>query len=257
MKLTILIFITLTTFLLGCSKSDETILHFTFHKPTINKTPVTPPNTSKAILVDATRDGGVWWYPQSSATGFSSTNDHQGKNLAYYLRGFGYQVDELPRGTVITKEILSKYSNIIRAGGFGNYTQQEIAAYEAFLSVSSSLLLLQDHLTNFTNDQLSVHLGVMFEGAQAGTITSFVPHPVTAGVTSFPYMMGSVIRNPDASKITVVGYLQETTTGESSINAVMGILNHPTSKIFFIGDVNGLETIAQPFTSNLVNWLFR
>jgi hypothetical protein len=203
--------------------------------------------SSKLILIDASRDGGVWWYPQSS--GFSAANHHQGKALADYLRNLGYKVHELPRGAAITSELLNKYSNIIRAGGFGNYTTTEIAAYESFLNKSSSLLLLQDHLTNFPNDQLSTRLGINFQGAQQGTINQFVPHAVTSGVTSFNFYVGSVIKNPDLSRMTILGSLPTA--------AAMGILTHSTSRIFFIGDMNGLEAVPQPFTLNLAQWLFR
>lgn len=211
-----------------------------------------PPPSGKTILIDASKDGGVWWFPQVGP--FSSTDNHQGKNLADYLRSLGYYVDELGRGTVVTSAILNNYTNVIRCGGYRNYTADELAAYESFLSRSTSLLLLQDHLANFTNDQLSAQLGLNFEGVQGGTITSFAQHEVTTGVSSFPYMEGSYIKNPDASKITVIGSLQ-LSSGENY--CVMGIVKHPNANIFFIGDVNGLEQTPQPFTSNLTDWLFR
>ncbi len=210
--------------------------------------------SSKSILVDASRDGGVWWSPQSSAMGFSAEINHQGKMLVDYIKTLGFEVNELARGTVITKDLLSKYSKIIRAGAFGNYSSDEIAAYTSFLNGPNSLLLLQDHLGNSSNDNLSAQLGLPFTGSIGGTITSFTNHSVTTGVSSFPFMVGSVINNPDQSKITVIGQLSSSSAEGS---AAMGILKHSTSKIFFIGDVNGIEQLPQPFTSNLVNWLFK
>jgi hypothetical protein len=209
------------------------------------------------ILIDATRDGGVWWFPQSSQTGFSPVDEHQGKKLADYLRYLGYQVDELGRGELITAGILNQYSYVIRAGGFGNYTPEELNAYESFLGKQSSLLLLTDHLSNFTNDQLSASLGLNFEGAYDDIVTSFQSHPVTAGVTSFPFMVGSVIRNYNPTFVSVTGTMQISLNGENRDAGVMGTVTHGVSKIFFIGDVNGLETVPQPFTSNLVSWLFK
>jgi len=39
---------------------------------------------------------------------------------------------------------------------------------------------------------------------------------------------------------------------------VMGILyTYSNSRIFFLGEINGLETIPQPFTQNLFTWLFQ
>src|SRR5688500_2334078 len=78
-----------------------------------------PTQTNNKILIDASRDGGVWWFPQSSETGFSSNADHQGKPLADYFRSQGYEVNELTRGTVITARgtvitdgMLSQYDKV-------------------------------------------------------------------------------------------------------------------------------------------------
>jgi hypothetical protein len=45
--------------------------------------------------------------------------------------------------------------------------------------------------------------------------------------------------------------------GEPTGSAVMGIIKHPTAKIFFIGDINGLEQTPQPLTDGLIAWLFQ
>lgn len=210
--------------------------------------------SAKKILIDATRDGGVWWYPQYEATGFSASEHHQGKALADYLRGLGYQVDELGRGISITSDLLSKYDKVIRAGGAGSYSTSELAAYDAFLSRPSALLLIQDHQKNFPNDALSRQLNLPFTGAQAGTVTRFNQHAITEGVESHAYIAGSVIPNPDPNRITVLGTLSY--GADSTQAAAMGILHHPASRIFFIGDINGLEQVPQPLTGNLVKWLF-
>ena len=46
------------------------------------------------VLIDASRDGGVWWFPQVAP--FSAEAGHQGKALADHMRGLGYFVEELP-----------------------------------------------------------------------------------------------------------------------------------------------------------------
>ncbi len=220
--------------------------------------PSTPPaGGSNAILVDASRDGGVWWFPQYEATGFSATAHHQGKALANYLKSLGYKVDELPRGITISGDLLGRYKYVIRAGGFGTYSTGEIDAYTSFLQKdSSSLLLIQDHLSIGANDPLSISLGVMFEGTAQGTISYFAQHPVTAGVHSIPFIAGSVVSNPDPQKITLLGSLNPSAGEEGLTSGVMGIVHHSRSKIFFLGDMNGLESVPQPFTQNLVKWLF-
>lgn len=249
MKHSAIILSALTVLLLSCTK-DPSELSNANSETSNSPKPVTSQPASKSILVDASKDGGVWWFPQSPATGFSATNYHQGTALADYFRNLGYQVDELPRGAIITAELLDKYSKVIRPSAFFSYSTEEIRAYTSFLGRSSSLLLVSDHLTNTVNDALSASLGLVFEGAYWGPITSFQSHAITSGVTSLIYNAGSVLKSWDPSKITVLGYQ---TTGI----AAMGIVNHPSSKIFFIGDVNGIEHVPQPFISNLNSWLFQ
>jgi hypothetical protein len=99
-------------------------------------------SADSSILVDASKDGGVWWFPQSSETGFSETKFHQGQALAEYIRSLGYRVDELPRGAIITNALLEKYSRIIRAAVFFPYTDDEIAAYKNFLDRPGAIMLL-------------------------------------------------------------------------------------------------------------------
>jgi hypothetical protein len=36
----------------------------------------------------------------------------------------------------------------------------------------------------------------------------------------------------------------------------MGTLHHAHAKIFFIGEINGIEGVPQPFVRNLVAWAF-
>ena len=196
----------------------------------------------------------------SSETGFSSNADHQGKQLADYFRSQGYEVFELPRGTTITDDLLNQYDKVIRAGGFGTYTSSEITAYDHFINRTSSLILLQDHLLNHPNDNLSGHLGVQFAGGLGGTITEFTSNPITAGVTSLSYIFGSVVINATKNTtMTILGSFDSSVSfGGISSPAVMGILNsYPDCRIFFMGDVNALETLPQPFVNNLIQWAFK
>jgi len=211
---------------------------------------IAPPKD--AILIDASRDGGVWWFPQ--VTPFNADEPHQGTALANYLKGMGYKVEELGGGKTITMEILQRFKYVIRAVGDGSYTSAEMQAYMQFLKGNNALLLFNDHLKNFPNDQLSDFLGLKFEGAYDGPVYTVNNHPITAGVTHVNYIVGSVIVKPDPDKVTVLGYCSYANIKNA---AAMGILNHPSCRIFFIGDMNGLEQLPQPFTDNLINWLFQ
>jgi hypothetical protein len=253
--------------MLGCQKSTSDIED----PATAQRQENDPKNgtSGEKILVDASKDGGVWWFPQGTGA-FSADADHQGKALADYLRNMGYQVDELPRGVVITASLLSQYDKIIRAPAFFPYTDAEIGAYDNFLKKPGSLMLLQDHLTYTTNDKLSEHLGIEFSGAVSGTVTDYAAHQITQGVSELPYIAGSVITNASNNPaITILGSLDNASFLDlnnngvfdaDDINAppVMGILtNYPSSKIFFMGDGNGIEAIPQPLTQNLISWLFQ
>ena len=266
MKYSILILLVSASVLLSCHKTElPAVGSGKTNGMATGTSPGTPGGSgqnglpaSNSILVDASKDGGGWWYPQGpNAGGYTAEAQHQGKVLVDYLKSLGFLVDELPRGAVITTELLSKYSKVIRATAFYNYSLDELAAYETFLSKSSSLLLISDHMQNTVNDRLSERLGLMFEGSQWGPITIFQAHPITNGVSSLNFIAGSAISSWDASKITVLGFHGLPSGNEVTGNGVMGIVNNPTSKIFFIGDINGIEQVPQPFTSNVVKWLFQ
>ena len=218
------------------------------------------------ILVDSSKDGGGWWFPQSAATGFSPAAPHQGRDLAVYLRNFGYTVDELPIGHVINASLLAPYKMVIRGAPFYNYTAAEVAAYDSFLKGNVSLLLISDHMQNTSNDRLSEYLGVQFAGVAYGTITHLNTHTITTGVTSIPFIAGSAVINTNTSNMTILGNLDANEYVDLNKNGiydnldikappVMGILQHPTAKIFFLSDVNGLEQLPQPFFNNLIKWL--
>ena len=220
---------------------------------------------SKKILIDASKDGGTWWFPQGPGANNPNLN-HQGKKLADYLRSLGYQVDELTQGSRVSWSMLQNYSKVIRAGAIYSYTSDELKAYDSLLKRPSSLLLMQDHLTYFSNDMLSEHLNIRFAGVGGTTIARFNTHAITQGVSSIPFTAGSAIINSDKTNMTILGYLPDNEfidmnnnkildAGDIAGAPVMGILHHPSSKIFFIGDVNGLETVSQPFTTNLFKWL--
>ena len=219
-----------------------------FEPPPVN----TNINNSK-ILVDASHDGGGWWAPQWVGSGFNPALHHQGKGLADLLRSMGYPVDELPSYTLITDSILRQYDKVIRAGAYGAYQPGELAAYNNFLQRRSSLLLISEYRQNPLDiDELAESLGVHFRGKYYDSVKHYVSHATTLNATPFYFNAGSVVSNESTNpQIQILGRLNNSTGP-----GVMGILNHPTSKIYFLGEINGLQTIPQPFTTQLFKWLF-
>ena len=121
------------------------------------------------------------------------------------------------------------------------------------------------------NDKLSEFLGVSFKGAVSGMVTNFADHEITNNINALPFIAGAVVTNTENNPdITVLGSISKTTytvlNNADPFNGqaanidppVMGIVtNFPNTKIFFLGETNGIEGLPQPLTQNIVNWLFK
>ena len=219
------------------------------------------------ILIDASHDGGVWWFPQYEATGFNSDQPHQGQAFADMLRDRGFEVTELGRGVELTEEMFFGHYVVIRAGGFQAYTEKEIDVYAKLINRGMNMVFFTDHKKYDPVDELGDLLGLNFEGIAYGTITTLVAHEITANISSIDYVAGSVITNADQNpNIGILGSLGAEDFADLNFNGtkdaneptaspVMGILNYPKSRIFFIGDMNGIEIQPQPFIDNLIHWM--
>jgi hypothetical protein len=216
-----------------------------------DQTPIPPdsvgPTGTGRILVDASHDGGVWWYPQSEL--FYPDSAHQGKALASYLRSLGYEVTEVPRGWQITDSLLSSFTTVIRAGEWGVYHQSELEAYENFVSRETTLILLSDHRKTDARDELAEMLGVTVTGVVHGPVTKFADHAITERVEELPYVGGAYVSAYDPEDVEILGWLE----GDVP---VMGLIKSYKAKVFFMGDTNGIEWVPQPFVDNLLEWGF-
>jgi hypothetical protein len=219
------------------------------------------------ILVDASHDGGVWWYPQYEATGFDADKPHQGQAFANTLRAKGFEVTELGRGVELKEEMFFGHYIVIRAGGFETYTNRELEVYTNLIDRGMNLVFFTDHKKFDAKDELGDHLGLKFKGSANGTITNLSPHQITSEITSLDYIAGSVLDNVNENpNIEILGWLGSEDYADLNFNGVedmdepvaspvMGILNYPHSRIFFIGDMNGIEVQPQPFIDNLLSWM--
>jgi len=219
------------------------------------------------ILIDASHDGGVWWFPQYEATGFDPNQGHQGQQFANLLRDKGFEVTELGRGVELTEEMFFGHYIVIRAGGFQAYTAKELEVYTNLIYRGMNLAFFTDHKKNDPVDELGDHLGLEFKGVAFGTVATFAPHDITANLVGIDYVAGSVITNVDQNPdVEVLGWLGEEDFADLNFNdikdanepvapPVMGILNYPKSRVFFIGDMNGIEIQPQPFIDNLIQWM--
>jgi hypothetical protein len=222
---------------------------------------------SPKILIDASHDGGGWWFPQSPLTGFDPAKPHQGQQFAEHLRKKGFQVDELGRGEELKEKTFFGYYIIIRVSGFQPYTDKELKIYSKLVKRGMNMVFFTDHKKNDPVDELGDQLGLKFEGVAFGVINSLKPHVITENISSIDYIAGSVLTNSEQNPdIEILGRLRENDYADLNFNGVkdanepsappvMGILNYPESHIFFIGDTNGLEIMPQPFIDNLIQWM--
>jgi hypothetical protein len=226
----------------------------TFPEPASAGCPIVRP---KSVLVDATHDGGVWWFPQapSQPSGFNPDSAHQGGALANYLRAQGFTVTELGRGATMPADSMLTYATVIRASYYYDivrpgYSAADLAAYAAYTSCDRTLILLGEYLRDGQKDDLAEAYGIALAGIETGSISTFSAHALTAGVSSVPYIAGSVLASESNPAIQVLGRL-------ANGKAAMGLLTLPNAKLFWIGDMNGIQQLPQPFVANLVAWGFR
>ncbi len=237
--------------------------------PAVQTSPVSVPTPGgetglRRVLVDASRDGGVWWFPQVAP--FSGAEAHQGRALADSIRSLGHVVEELPRPFTITASLLHSYDIVIRANGFGTYSQTEISAYKAYVEQGGKLLLLADHMMYAPPDGVALAFGIDFEGITRGenVLNTFATHSVTGGVAPLTYMVGSGIVSQPASA-QIVGRLSRDSyldlnkngvqdPGEESAPAVLGVMPYGAGRIVFCGDLNLWEQIPQPLVKNVLAW---
>jgi PKD repeat protein len=225
--------------------------------------PVTTGQSIK-VLVDASRDGGAWWFPQG--TSFDPEAAHQGKAFADFLKSKGATVHELPRPTTISLSLLSGYDIVVRANEFGSYSAAEIDAYNQFVSQGGQLLLLSDYQRPGEKDTLAESFGIQFVGISRGAnvIDNFVPHPITQNVVRVSYWAGSGLINTPAN-CTLLGYLSNGTyldldddgvkdIGEPVGAGALGTMQHGSGTIVFLGDSNALQSVPQPITENIYNF---
>lgn len=256
----------------SCDSLDEALPE-AGEEPVIGDTP----GESLRILVDATHDGGVWWFPQSGT--YHQDQFHQGTKLANYLRESGFVVDELGRNTTISDETLEGYGIIIRAGGFSDYAESELQAYEKALNRGISLLLFSDHKTHDTNgDRLAEMLGLHFagtvkeyaaaNGAPMADVKQFGEHEITTEIIAINNIPAAtaLINATDNKDIEVLGWFSEDAFVDLNFDGVqnadeptglpfMGIVNHPGSKVFFMTDINTIERVPEQLIDNIKGWI--
>lgn len=131
------------------------------------------------VLIDASKDGGVWWFPQWQY--FDAEQYHQGKAFADLLRQDGAEVIELPRGESITLEKLKGFDVVVRVPAFFAYSQSEAIAYRDSVAAGTRLLFIGG--VSRSRDPIAEIFGLAFERSNHFTCpTRWSQHPFTESI---------------------------------------------------------------------------
>lgn len=178
------------------------------------------------ILIDASKDGGLWWFPQSK--NFDPKQKHQGKIAADSLRGKGWEVIELPRGEVITVDTLRDVDVVVRVPAYFSYTAEELIAYQESVAAGTRVLLLCD---GSRNDSLAQMFGLLFEPvSRFGSVRQWVPHPLTAQLQGKDLTWTSIDAAPPTA--VLLAWLGQ---GETNPRPVLGYLTFGKGYVVFMG----------------------
>lgn len=221
-------------------------------------TGATTPPASTRVLIDASRDGGAYWFGDPA---------YQGRPLADYLRGRGFDLTELRPPTEITGELLAPYDLVIRTSEYGGYALAERDAYRSWVEGGGALLLLSDYQRYGERDRLAETFGILLRGVTVGenVIDLFAPHPITQGVQPLSYVVGSAFLSVPPSGEALASLSVKTfldmdddgiyDPGERIGPAVLGRMPYGSGEIVFCGDTNMWETVPQPLLDNTIAWL--
>jgi len=234
-------------------------------------------NHPSRVLIDAS-GRGAWWYWCPQSPPYSESELHVGKALADFIRGSGFDVVELAPGGWDMDSLLDHYDNILRDDGIDNpgYPIPDglFEAYDHFLGREGTALIFMTTVTQFTahHVRFAERYGVLIGGytyPYYASITRFASHQITSGSASFLFDTGSAFLDPAANpSLEVLAWLPDTVYNDFNENhvrdedepygpAVMGVLHHPTAKVFIICSDISLFQVPRPFTTNLIEWAFR
>jgi hypothetical protein len=194
-------------------------------------------------LVDASKDGGIWWFPQSPETGFNPHNNHQGKVMADAMRARGWEVAELPRETVITPDKLQGFDIVIRPEPYFSYSTSEAIAYREAVAAGARLFLMS---SSGGSDAVAAILGLRFGGRQHISLEKIIPHPLTAGIESLATPWVTVQEMPQDSRILAWG---------ANEDPVLGYHSYSAGYVLFAGTSTGM--FGDPLMGNALEFLER
>ena len=183
------------------------------------------------ILVDASKDGGLWWFPQGR-NGFDSNKHHQGKPLADLMRSKGWEVVEFGRGEVITTDKLRDFDVVVRPPAWFEYAEEEVVAYRDSVMGGTRLLLMAGFAEK--DDSLAAIFGLRFDSlSRFAAVRQWIPHPLTANVAGKDFSWTSVKESPQSA--VLLAWLNY---GVADARPVLGYLPYGSGYVVFVGQAS-------------------
>lgn len=180
------------------------------------------------VLVDASKDGGLWWFPQGPPN-FNPNAYHQGKALADFMRDMGWKVTELPRGEVITFDKLREFDLVIRPSAYFSYSQEEALAYQQSVTAGTRLLLAGG--SSHDRDAVAEIFGLRFETrSRFGPVKQWIPHALTANIQCCALAWTSLVELPPGA--VALAWRNQANTNPQPI---FGYLPYGKGSVVFVG----------------------
>jgi len=203
------------------------------------------PSNKLRVLIDASKDGGLWWFPQAHT--FDPKQHHQGRPLANFMRNQGWEVVEAGRGEVITLDKLRDFDVVIRPPVYYDYTLDEVIAYRDSLMGGTRLLLMGG---GTDTDSLATTFGLRFDPrSRFGSVREWIPHPLSANIAGKDFSWASVKESPPGA--VMLAWLNR---GGADSRPVLGYLPYGSGYVVFVGQ----GFIApDPFISSVIGSLAR
>lgn len=200
------------------------------------------------ILIDASKDGGSWWFPQWQY--FDAEQHHQGKSFADLLRQDGAEVIELPRGESVTPQKLGGFDLVIRLSPFYAYSPSEAIAYRDSVAAGTRLLFIGGG--NRNSDPIAEVFGLDFERrTHFASLTRWIRHPYTASISGRDENVWSGVTKAPKEAV-VLGWMNR-----KNETPVLGYLPYGKGYVVFVGRASISRLPEHSFARDLINSIRR
>jgi hypothetical protein len=167
---------------------------------------------------DATEDGNLPFLPDAATTDGPACNvlnigilgnpgANPSSNFQTWLTNAGTTVKRIQTtSAALTAQEIAPYNVLVLDWLQHDYTPAEAALVKAFVEAGGGLVSMTGYngsTTDFRANAILGELGVSYGGALvSGPVTTFVSHPITAGLTSITFAGGYVVSETGAPPYT-------------------------------------------------------